>query len=232
MATRTPEFVGVEDRLSLTVDSLNSIHLDEIPIVFEGLIRRVKLGVLFSRIWHSSLRSTLHQAGIEVTLDGKFSDEARQMGNVIMGFEEDGYNYVTVNAAASTDSLIVAARAATTSGILVAIPPGQHEALPHYLDKLEEANDQLEDGNKLHYLMADANDVAVIMERGKYVLAATGLYIPGLPEPPDVENRMTPAEVMDVGAASVNIGTALVCLPHIEMKHGAELALENIATVL
>lgn len=229
MATRTPEFRSVEDRLSLSVDTLN-FHLDEIPVAFDGLIKRVKLGILYSRTWHTNTRELLYRNNIEVTLDSKFEEEPRQMGSAIMGFEEDGYDFLSVSASAGADSLLVAARAASKSGIMVTIPRRRGEQMLHgYIDEIEKANDQLEEGNKLHYLMADVNDLQTISSRGSFVIRATGICIPGLPEPPEVEQRMTPAEARERGAACVSIGNALTCLPHVEMKRGAELALESLA---
>ncbi len=213
----------------MTVDSLN-FHLDEIPVAFGGLIKRVKLGILYSRTWHANTRDLLYGNNIEVTLDSKFEDEPRQMGNTIMGFEEDGYNYLTVSAAASADALVVAARAATTSGIMVTIPRRRGSSiLNDYLDSVEEANNHLEEGNKLHYLMADVNDLETIRSRGNYVISATGICIPGLPVPPEVELRMTPAQARERGADCISIGNALTRLPHVDMKRGAELALESLA---
>ena len=225
-------YAGPEERLSLTVDSLNAVDLHDIPKQFDGKIRKVKLGIVFGRASHTALGlKDMINDGIEVTFDGKFSETETQMPNAIMSYEEDGYHRLTVNAGATYNAIAAAASAARHSKIVLALPADQPNHIEEELDKLEKANEQLNRQQKITHLMCDVGGIALARARDHYTIIATGLYVPGT-NPSDKDVRMTPAEALDAGADEVSIGRSITSAPDYEMRRAVDSILDDMARVL
>jgi len=219
-----------EDRLSLTVDSLNSVDLHSVSKQFDDKICKVKLGIVFGRASHTALGlKDMLDEGIEVTFDGKFSETERQMPNAVISYEEDGYQRLTVNAGATYNAIAAAANAARNSKIVLALPADQPNHIEEELDKLEKANTELSHYKQITHLMCDVGGIALARARGDYTIIATGLYVPGT-NPPDKEHRMTPAQALDAGADEVSIGRSITSAPTLEMKRAVDIILDELAS--
>lgn len=220
-----------EDRVGLTIDSLNSTELALISKTFDGKIKKVKLGIVFGRASHTSLGlGDMLEDGIEVTFDGKFSETENQMPNAIMSYEEDGYQRLTVNAGANVRAICAAANAARRSKIVLALPADQPNHLEEELDKLDQVNESLLPENRIKHLMCDVGGIALARQRGDYIIIATGLYVPGT-DPHDKDQRMIPAQALDVGADELNIGKAITCAHLMDPAEALDRILENISEV-
>lgn len=219
-----------EERLSLTVDSLNAVDLHTIPKQFDGKICKVKLGIVFGRASHTALGlKDMLDDGIQVTFDGKFSETDRQMPNAIISYEEDGYQRLTVNAGATYNAIAAAANAASSSKIVLALPADQPNHIEEELDKLEKANDLLDRHKRITHLMCDVGGIALARARDDYTIIATGLYVPGT-NPPDKQDRMTPSQALDIGADEVSIGRSITSATSIDMRRAVDIILDDLGS--
>lgn len=218
-----------ENRIFLTVDfDGDFIGLLTLARDFGDKLHAVKLGQGYLLDDRSPIiRQQLLRHGTSMYLDAKYHDDPDQMYYQVKKAGELGFRHVSVTPSAGVDSLIAAGRGQGNTKVVAAFS-ADNEMNNLEMRNVRSANDELDDGHRIEWGMANVQCVERIKSFGSLVVVATGIRMPG-DEMHDQPSVATPREAFEMGADYLAIGRAITSQPD---KFAAfDRILENIISV-
>jgi len=220
-------FENPEDRIFFTIDfDGDFMRMRDLAKVFGQEVHAVKLGQAFllHKKW-SQIHEMFLKTGITTYLDIKSHENADQSRYNTLQVAKEGFEYMSVHAAAETTSLKAAAEVSGKLAIVAALSYSSGDVRQEELERIQTVNEQLPEGQGISAIMCNVSQLENTEQLGGVLRIATGIRMPG-DSSHDQLAVATPAQALERGADMLAIGRTVTEAP--DRQRAFNRVLENM----